>query len=168
MSGTWGACEGGDGADEICGDGVDQDCDGSDLRNPDDWEPNDDCTQCRLVQPDADPNVILQARFDSVDDRTDCYRFLADDGNAYRERIRLTLSNIPSGHDYDLYLYEDQASCEARTPLARSTNSGNDDEDIDWGESFGFSDSGTYFIRVTRFAGHDCEQGYSLAIDGLR
>jgi hypothetical protein len=167
MGAAWGACEGGNGEAELCGDGVDQDCDGADERNPDGWEPNDDCSQCRLVQPDPDPNLRIQARFDSVDDAVDCFRFVADDGVSYREYINLQLLDIPEGNDYDLYLYESQSKCESRDALAISNNFDNQDESISYGESFGTSDSGTYFIRVVRYSGWSCTDDYTLVIDGL-
>src|SRR5262249_44476243 len=53
--GSYAACEGGNGTEEICGDGIDQDCDGKDLRAPDIWEPNDTCDECALVD-GTDPN----------------------------------------------------------------------------------------------------------------
>lgn len=167
-SGVWGACEGGSGEAEICGDGVDQDCMDGDLRNPDSYEPNGDCTQCRMLQPGADPMLSIEASFDSVEDEVDCFRFAADDGVIYRERIRVTLEGIPDGHDYDLYLYQDQQACQDSDPLAYSNNLEDEDETIDWGEAFGTDDSGTYFIRVVRYAGHSCTEGYQLTVDGLR
>ncbi|MCB9645928.1 MAG: hypothetical protein H6730_04920 [Deltaproteobacteria bacterium] len=167
MGTTWGACEGGSGEAEICGDGVDQDCDGADLRNPDGWEPNDDCSQCRLVQPEPDPDLRISARFDSVDDQVDCFRFVADDSAYYREYIELRLTDIPAGNDYDLYLYESQSKCQARDALAVSDAAGNASESISYGESFGTSDSGTYFIRVVRYSGWSCDEDYALVINGL-
>ena len=35
------------------------------------------------------------------------------------------------------------------------------------GESFGTSDSGTYFIRVVRYSGWSCDEDYALVINGL-
>lgn len=167
-SGVWGVCEGGNGEMEICGDGIDQDCDGSDLRMPDSFEPNNDCSTCKLVSATADPNITIMGSFDSVDDDVDCYEFEADDGNSYREHIRLGLTNIPMGHDYDLVLYASEADCNANEPLASSLEFDNADESIDWGERFGSDDSGTYYIRVLRFQGFTCSESYSLTIDGLR
>ncbi len=176
MDGVWGECEGGDGGEEICGDGIDQDCDGYDTRLPDGWEPNDTCDECVFVNMETDPNVFLRASFDSVYDDVDCYKFVADDGCCAREFIDLALENIPSGHDYDLYLYRNHADCVSRTALAQSTNAGNADDTISWGERFGASDSGTYYVRVTRYRGHMCVPDcsapgagcYKLTINGLR
>jgi len=167
--GLWGTCVGGSGDAEICGDGVDQDCDGMDLRNPDDWEPNDTCGECVLVWGEPDPNVFLTARFDSVLDRTDCYRFTANDsGSVVREWIDIRLENIPAGHDYDVYLYESLEKCDARDSLARGTNTSNADEHISWGERPFNDDGGTYYVRVVRFRGQSCTNDYRLTINGLR
>lgn len=166
-NGQWGACDGGDGSMEICGDGIDQDCDGSDLRAPDAWEPNDDCASCPMIT-GTDPNVYLNGSFDSVDDSVDCFRFEAyDDFGPIREFISLTLDQIPTGHDYDLYLYRDLASCQSGTSLASSALYGNDSETISYGEGLGTDDSGTYYIRVVRFAGTSCTDEYRLTINGL-
>lgn len=166
--GTWEACRGGDGSPEICGDGIDQDCDGTDPRNPDGWEPNDSCAACGMIEGD-DPNGSLEARFDSVDDTEDCYRFQGNDsGTSYPEHVRVTLENIPAGHDYDIYLYVGQANCENRSPLASSTQTGSANESIDWTERFANSDTGVYFVRVVRFSGFSCDDDYRLTINGLR
>jgi hypothetical protein len=164
--GQFGGCVGGDGSDEICGDGIDQDCSGSDLRNPDTWEPNDSCGACRMIA-GVDPVGNLTASFDSIEDPMDCYKFEASDGSGYPEHINIRLERVPAGHDYDIYLYASQADCDARTPIASSEGVGNADEQIDWSERFGTSDSGTYFVRVVRFAGHSCADEYLLVINGL-
>lgn len=165
--GTWAMCVGGDGSAEICGDGIDQDCSGGDLRMPDAFEPNDSCAACKLIQADPDPDLTLTGSFDSIEDDVDCFKFNADDSNSYREHIRISLTNVPAGADYDIYLYASQGRCESLDPLASSENASNDDEFIEWGEAFGSDDSGTYFIEVRRFSGHSCTESYSLAVDGL-
>jgi hypothetical protein len=166
--GAWGACEGGSGGAEICGDGIDQDCDGVDPRNPDSYEPNDSCDQCALLTSMTDPMITVNARFDSVSDNIDCYRFIADDGCCGREYITVDLTNIPEGHDYDVYLYQSYDACVANEPLVSGINNFNADEHLVWGERFAVGDSGTYYIRVRRFRGHSCEMNYQLRVDGLR
>jgi hypothetical protein len=166
-AGTWGACEGGSGEAEICGDGIDQDCDGTDPDNPDDFEPNDDCDSCPLISTMTDPVITINARFDSVSDRVDCFTFLADDSLA-GENIEIDLTNIPSGHDYDVFLYRNYDDCTERNALVSGVNSLNEDEHLFWGERFAIDDGGTYYIRVTRFRGHSCTDDYSLSVDGLR
>ena len=164
--GTYGMCMGGDGSAEICGDGIDQDCNGVDLRRPDGWEPNDSCDSCVMLM-GTDPNVFLDATFDSVDDPVDCFRFAADDGIDPTENINITLTNIPTGTDYDVYLYRSYTECAAGTVLASSALTSNMDESIGWGERFGIDDGGTYYIRVVRYRGHSCDAQYHLTINGL-
>ncbi len=167
-SSRWGACEGGNGTAELCGDGIDQDCSGDDLREPDQWEPNDACDACPDISSDEDPNTTLMPSFDSVADSVDCFRFRADDGISYPESIRVRLTNIPPGHDYDVFLYENRSACDARDPLAYGNASGNANEEVEWTENFGSDDDGTYYVRVVRFQGYDCRSSYTLSINGLR
>lgn len=170
-AGSWGTCEGGTvGAEEICGDGIDQDCDGEDLVMPDRWEPNDTCASCALVSMMEDPMITIMGSFDSAEDSVDCYRFIAvDNFGATREHIDVTLTGVPEGHDYDIYLYRDLDDCIARDALAFSDAVGSADEMIHHLENIvpGVSDSGTYYIRVVAFRGRSCTQQYSLTIDGL-
>ena len=167
--GTWAACEGGNGSMEICGDGIDQDCDGSDLRNLDSWEPNDTCAQCALLSTDTDPMTTINGRLDSVDDNVDCYKFtVSDDYNfGFREHINLALTNIPTGTDYDLFLYRNRTDCDNNTQLGSSQETGNTNEAIEFAEAFNFDDAGTYYIRVVRYSGYSCTADYALAVDGL-
>ena len=61
-----------------------------------------------------------------------------------REFIRVDLTNVPAGHDYDIYLYKGEADCNARTnALARSINGRGMDDSFAWGERFGVDDGGS-------------------------
>ncbi|MCA9527441.1 MAG: hypothetical protein KC549_14220, partial [Myxococcales bacterium] len=157
---------------EICGDLIDQDCNGVAERRPDQFEPNDSCGDCYMLNDgEPDPNVFLNATLDSINDRNDYYCFQADDGfNApgFGESIDITLSRIPNGNDYDLYLYQGMANCQADRRLAFSVAAGSANDEIHWGENVGGEDSGLYIIRVYRAIGYSCSGEYRLDVSGLR
>ena len=173
--GQWGMCEGGNGEAEICGDGIDQDCDGNDLRMPDSFEPNDSCGLCKFLTTTIDPeNESITASFDSVNDDIDCFRFEAVDNRSFLgpESISIELTDIPMGHDYDVYLYKDRTAClnhgtPQAQPLAYSSAASNMPESLRWTEQLGVDDSGVYYILVLRFAGSSCTDSYTLTVDGL-
>jgi hypothetical protein len=167
----WGACFGEVGpSSDTCGDGVDQDCDGMDARNLDQYEPNDDCASAFELEQDPDDRVLV-ATMDTADDGSDYFKFMADDTsfNFGREIIRLTLEDVPSGADYDLYLYRGLESCINNPPLERSISGGaGEDELLEWYEALNFDDSGEFYIRVRRYAGNACFSPYRLTVYGLR
>jgi hypothetical protein len=168
----WGPCEGGELRPNICGDGVDRHCDGHTLRARDMYQPNETCARAWMV-PGSNPDFTLMPRFDSVEQSEHFFKFTAVDTILYPEHIRITLDQIPAGHDYDLYLYDGSmghglANCMSRTPLATAIGNGNMPRMIDFTERFAYDDSGTYYVRVTRFRGYSCTQNYRLRINGLR
>ena len=155
---------------EVCGNSEDEDCDGQAQRRPDQYEDNDTCGTCWEIAGLDPDDFVIEATHDFVGDRADYYCFEAEDGINFglRERITLGLTNIPEGTDYDLFLYEGQAGCNAREPTASSANFQNDDDNISWGERFNHNDDGTWIVEVRRAVGHDCFGEYRLTIDGLR
>jgi hypothetical protein len=166
-NGQWSACEGGDGTPDICGSGIDSNCDGHTLRNPDEFEVDDSCAQAFQIQ-GTNPNVEALPSFDSVEDPSDYFKFDVTDSIYYPEHILVTVDQIPMGHDYDVYLFASLADCMSGTPIAQSTNAGSAPESIDWTESFVSTDSGTYYLRVARIVGYSCSGKYHLVVNGLR
>ncbi len=167
----YGACRDAVGpSPEVCGNRLDEDCDGRVIRRPDGWEDNDDCGACYLIEDGAeDPNVFLRGTIDYFGD-VDYFCFNGVDNLGFgNEEITITLEDIPAGNDYDIYLYRNEEECRARNELASSIDFGNNDEEIVWGEQFNFDDDSTYIVEVRSLGDdHSCEQEYRLTVNGLR
>ncbi|MCB9731813.1 MAG: hypothetical protein H6745_04165 [Deltaproteobacteria bacterium] len=78
---------------------------------------------------------------------------------------RLKLS-VPSGVDYDLYVYP---SCASSTPLAKGTSSAGVDETVIVSKDDDSLDDGSfnYWINVKYFGGHSCTD-WALTVEGTR
>jgi hypothetical protein len=163
----WGDCLGDVGPTaEICGDALDQDCNGVADRRPDGYEPNDTCGRCTPLG--EDPNVFANPTMDSVDDTWDYFCFTANDnGLNPLEDIEVRLEDIPNGNDYDVFLFRSQAACVAGDRLAASANAGSDDEYLRYGEAAFSDDAGEYVVGVKRWVGQSCNATYTLRVDGL-
>ena len=156
-------------ANDVCGNLEDEDCDGEPARDADQYEPNDTCGACWNI-PGLDPDeLLIEASHDFLGERADFYCFTAEDGINFglREFIDISLTNIPAGTDYDLYLYEGQEACEAGQSTASSLNFNNEDDEISWPERFNHDDDGLWIVEVRRAVGHSCGGIYELTIDGL-
>jgi hypothetical protein len=173
---SWGAFAGCQGAveprQEVCGDGLDQDCNGSDLRRQDQYEPNNECNSCTLLNNPGEDDVerTLRATIDSAADTWDYYCFDAHDGFSvpgFSESIEATLSDIPNGADYDLFLYKTVQDCRDGNSLEFSIEGGNSVDSLQWSEPVGSDDSGRYVIGVRRVVGQSCDLNYTLEVRGL-
>jgi hypothetical protein len=169
--GGWSDCVGEVfGTGEICGNGVDEDCDGEDMTNPDDFEPNDSCIMCTWLGEDVD--VVKEGSFDNEDDDVDYFCFLGTDDSPpllwpwYSEDITVELTGQTVGMDADLHLYRGYTACESNSPIASSVTIGPDDESMSWEET-NDPDTDTYIIRVKNYAASDCWGGYTLTVKGL-
>ena len=155
---------------EICGNGIDEDCNGADTTRPDQFEANDSCGTAFSLGTDPDGRV-LQPTFDSIADDTDDYFFLNGVDNAgvfADEKVTAILSNMPTGMDLDLFLYKGLSACQSDAATSASQGTGSS-ETVGFEESFGTSDDDTFYIRVENFSTTaSCFQPYTLTVTGLR
>ncbi|MCP4503569.1 MAG: hypothetical protein GY822_26860 [Deltaproteobacteria bacterium] len=163
-------------ATEICGNGVDEDCDTFDNILPDLYEPNNDCASAHSLG--TDPALILYPTYDNIQDRDDFFKLYADD-NLGDESISVTLTDIPTGMDLDVFLYKGLSNCQAGTLLStcgaddnlvcQGTNTGNSDESLLWNEqSSGGNDGDEYFyVHVRTYFENQCYLPYTLTVNGL-
>ena len=168
---AWGNCVGATyPSNEVCGNGVDEDCDGDDLESPDSYESNDTCSSCFWISGD-DPEVTLYGTFDTLDDSDDYFCFKGVDNfnvPGFGEHIKVDLTDQPVGIDADLFLYKGLSACNGGNAIASSITIGGGDEHIDWGETNG-GDTETYYVRLQNYSDTGkCYQTYSLFIKGLK
>jgi hypothetical protein len=174
----WSSCAGAVyGTFEVCGNGVDEDCDGEDDTFPDNYEPNDSCAACTLLfdpsSENSDVDLTVYGSFDNVNDIYDYYCFQGEDNPEGwfdlwgKEHVRVTLSGQPLGIDGDLSLFKGITACQAGDAIASSLNIGSDDESIDWTEHEDDDDSALYIIQVRNWGGSDCYSDYTLEVSGL-
>ena len=145
--------------------GVDNDCDGSVDENAtgDAWEPNNSSGSAAWISGD-DTSVTIYPMFhlasDNSDyfwiDTTDDFQFGCDSFN-----VQAWLQSIPSGTDYDIYIYNSGLSL-----LDYSINGSNADEYAGWSASClsPGDDGGVFYIRVVRYSGYNCGNTYRLIV----
>ncbi len=158
---------------ETCGNGIDEDCNGSDSTLPDGYEPNNACQSAYWIGSEPD-NVTLSPTYDTFTDYSDWFIFFGDDGNDPTENITIELTNVPSSMDLDIYLYrggndpatEDCTQAELIASSNAILNGG--DETISFGERFATNDDAYYYVEVRTYEDPSCYQSYSLKIHGLR
>ena len=184
---AWGSCLGATyETSEVCGNGLDEDCDGSDWTVPDDYEPNNTCSTCKWLgeDPDFTGDDILFGSFDNVNDEVDYYCFdgIDDSPPIYcpwcSENIKIELENQSFGMDADLALFRktvdddgnvlktSMENCEDYNPFVTSVTIGPDDESISWSES-SKPDTDFYILRVKNYEASDCWGSYELSVKGL-
>lgn len=172
---SWGSCLGAIyPTNEICGDGVDQNCNGNgDDDDPDEYEPNNSCGQCYMIS-GVDPEITLWPTLDTPKSGSDSADYFCFEGSddinwGLPEHIKVQLKGQPLGIDGDLFLYQGSQNCNNNSPLASSVTVGGADESIDWTENLGNDQTDTYYIKVENWSDKgDCNSPYQLYIKGLK
>ena len=114
---------------------------------PDVYEPNDDFNQAKPITPGTTIRAYI-----CTEHEQDFYKFTVVAG----QHITVSLTDIPAGQDYDLYLDDP-----SQVDVAKSNQSGDADERIEYTATVG----GTYYVIVTGYSGHSTTQPYSLRVD---
>ena len=130
-------------------------------------DPYENGNVCRDSLPDLGSGAFsnsVQAYLQSATDTEDWYQFYASDAsNACNGTIHVQLT-VPTGADYDVYLYYSaDGSCTSPKLLAAGlSTTGN--EDVTWTEQCSVSDEGWYLVRVKRYSGSSCSLPYTLTV----
>ena len=143
--------------------GVDNDCDGvvDDEAAGDSYEVNDSSAQAVVIATNNSTSTSY-ATFQYSTDNYDWYAIATTDDTDIicdEFNVSASMSSIPAGTDYDLYLYDESLNL-----IDYSIAVGNAGESVgfsagclDWGD-----DGGTYYLRVTRWSGYSCSDTYRL------
>jgi hypothetical protein len=154
--------------EEICGNGIDEDCSGADMTLPDTYENNNTCNDCHWLGADPENEVIFPTTDHPMD--VDYFCFEALDGTTVfgEETITVTLTDQPAGVDNDLYLYKGYTNCQSNNYIGASLTDGSADESITWPETSG-ADEGVYIIKVEPWltSSGNCYIPYKLKVNGL-
>ena len=115
-------------------------------------------------------DTSIRATLDRVGD-IDYYCVVVHDGAnvpGFGENFVVTLSDVPAGRDYDIYLYSSVENCRDNNALDSSINGGSQDENIHWDERQPGNDNGIFVIKVTTpFGAQSCDDEYLLTVRGL-
>ncbi len=180
MWNNWGSCLGAVYPEnEICGDNIDQNCNGmGDDGDPDEYENNDSCDTCYMLYgtgPDGeDPETTVYPTFDSAKGGSDpadyfCFKGADDINWGLPEHVIIELTNQPVGIDGDVILYKGYSACSSGTATSANIVVGGGDEKIDWQENFNSPDDDTYYIKVENWSNKgNCDWPYTLFIKGLK
>ena len=179
--GTPGCAPAVDPAEPVCGDAVDQDCDGDvdEFRNPcrncgDQYEAGQSCRRCFTVREMGAPQayVSIDATIDTLDDEDFYCAYFVDDLRAIEETLTITLSTggeMGSRASYRLDLYRDATACARDIPLVSMQAGGGASRVAFYSEDSNDlmqpprDDSGMYILKVSANTAN-CEDPYLLRV----
>ena len=175
LGGQWLNCSAPPALPEVCGDGVDNNCDGIFLNQPDQYEPNN---LCGLAAPlGEDPDIIIRPTIDSVDDRFDHFWFRGKDNtntlcafrDDWKEHIHIDLTGIPAGIELRMRVFLEQDSCDAGFgEFAGGVGTCDGHPCFRYEEDCGTPDDGNFYIQIERLnEGFACGETYTLQVRGL-